>query len=138
VLDAVDRLRAEGLPLELRLIEGLDRAEAMRRYAEADVIIDQLIIGWYGGLAVEAMSLGKPVIARLRREDLRFVPPEMAAQLPVISAGPDDLAEVLRRLCAMDPAELRAIGGAGRRFAERWHDPASIARTIAGDYRTAP
>jgi hypothetical protein len=138
VLDAVDRLRAEGLPLELRLIEGLDRAEAMRRYAEADVIIDQLIIGWYGGLAVEAMSLGKPVIARLRREDLRFVPPEMAAQLPVISAGPGDLAEVLRRLCAMDPAELRAIGEAGRRFAERWHDPASVARTIAGDYRTAP
>ena len=45
-------------PHELVIVENCPREEALRRYAEADVLVDQVRIGWYGGLAVEAMSMG--------------------------------------------------------------------------------
>ena len=32
-------------------------------YAQADLVVDQVLIGWYGALAVETMAMGKPVIA---------------------------------------------------------------------------
>ena len=48
---------------EFILIEGLKNIEAKNQYKKIDVLIDQLFHGWYGGLAVEAMALGKPVIS---------------------------------------------------------------------------
>jgi hypothetical protein len=41
-----------------------------------------LFAGWYGGLAVELMALGKPVLAYIREEDLSFVDPQMRYELP--------------------------------------------------------
>ncbi len=134
---AVERLRGEGLAVELDVVEGLPHAEALRRYAVADLLIDQLHIGWYGGLAVECMALGKAVVCRLRREDFTCLPPGMADELPVIDAGPDDLAEVLRRLIALGRDGLRDIGARSRRYVERWHDPARIASMLADHYAAA-
>jgi hypothetical protein len=57
LLDAVAQLRAEGLRFELVLVEGVTRTEARRIYEEADLCVDQLFAGWYGGLAV-AWALG--------------------------------------------------------------------------------
>ena len=69
-MEAADRLQREGVPFDLELIENLPNAEATRRYRDADLVVDQLLAGWYGGFAVEAMALGKPVIAYLRESDL--------------------------------------------------------------------
>ena len=63
-------------------------AEAMKLYAQADLVIDQLLAGWYGGFAVETMAMGKPVVCYIRAEDLQFVPPAMVAELPLIPARP--------------------------------------------------
>ena len=61
--------------------------------------MDQLFAGWYGGVAVEAMALGKPVLAYIRDEDLKFVPSKMASDLPIVRATRHDqssLQEVLK------------------------------------------
>ena len=66
-----------------------------RGRAKADVLeVDQLLAGWYGGAAVEAMMMGVPVIAYMREEDLGWVPADMARELPVVSATPDSLVAV--------------------------------------------
>jgi hypothetical protein len=39
------------------------RYELFQYYKEADIIIDQMIIGWYGLLSVEALATGKQVIS---------------------------------------------------------------------------
>ena len=66
-------------PHELRLVEGLPRDRALEAYAEADVLVDQLRLGWYGALAVEAMARGVPVVAYLAEDDLARIPPQMRA-----------------------------------------------------------
>jgi glycosyltransferase involved in cell wall biosynthesis len=137
VLAAAQTLRAEGLLFELWLIEGLPRDQAMARYAGADVVIDQLLAGWYGGLAVEAMALGKPVIAYLREDDLGALDLSMRSELPVTSATSTSIAEVMRRFVTMPRAELRALGIQSRAFVERWHDPRTIAERTLVDYQRA-
>ena len=136
VLAAADALKAEGLPFELRLIEGMARAEAIAAYSTCDVVIDQLLAGWYGGLGLEAMALGKPVIAHLRQADLPALDPDMRSALPVTNATPNTIADVMRTMIAMPRGELRTLGLACRAFAEAWHDPRAIAARSLGDYQT--
>lgn len=124
VFDAVDRLRAEGLPIRLVLLEGMTREEVLRATADADVVIDQLLIGWYGGFAVEAMALAKPVVCWIDDEANPF-----GTELPIVRANPTTLAERLRELAA-DPARRAELGRAGRRFAETRHDPRAVARQV--------
>ncbi|MGX5735317.1 hypothetical protein [Bosea thiooxidans] len=137
VLAAVEALQAEGHSLELRLVEGLPRQEALEAYASADVIIDQLLAGWYGGLAVEAMALGKPVIAYLRGGDFIGLDAAMRAELPVMNATPSTIVDTMRSVLTMERSELHARGGAARAFVERWHDPRRLAARTLADYRSA-
>lgn len=137
VLAAVEHLRAEGLVFELDLVEGLSRDEAINRYARCDVMIDQLIVGWYGGLAVEAMSLGKPVVVYLRDGDLGFLPRELRADLPFVRATPDGIADAMRRLIATPRSEIAEMGRRSRAFVERWHDPRKVAERTLTDYAGA-
>ena len=79
ILRAVERLQKR-VNFRFMLIENLPHAEAKAAYKEADVVIDQLRIGWYGVLATETMALGKPTIAYIR-DDLWH---KHGAKLPII------------------------------------------------------
>jgi glycosyltransferase involved in cell wall biosynthesis len=116
---------AAAIGADLRLVEGVKHADAIAALAAADVVVDQLVIGWYGAVAVEAMSLGRPVIAHLHEPDLARIPTEMRAELPVVDATAATLEDVLR---ATLNGDVVSLGRRGRAFVERWHDP----RTIAG------
>ncbi len=134
VLEAVERLRSEGVALELILVEKMQHREAQRLYERADMLIDQLLAGWYGALAVELMALGKPVIAYLREDDLDFLPPQMRAELPVINAAPNTLYDVLKTWTTTRRSELSEVGRRSRAYVERWHDPLRIAARLKSDY----
>ena len=112
----------------------MPHAEAMKLYAQADLVIDQLLAGWYGGFAVEMMAMGKPVVCYIRAEDLRFVPPGMVAELPLVPARPDSLEDDLEAAIARR-SEWPAWGRRGREFALRWHHPRRIAQAMIDIYR---
>lgn len=135
VIDAVDALRAEGVPVELVLVEGMSREDARRTYERADILVDQLLAGWYGGLATELMALGRPVITYMREGDLGCLPGDMRRQIPLISATPTTIRDVLREWVVSRRGELAVVGAAARAFVERWHEPRAIARTLADEYR---
>lgn len=136
VLAAVEELRRRGHRFEFRLIEGMSRNDARKLYERADVLVDQLLVGWFGILAVELMCLGKPVICYLRRDDFKYMPAEFVAQAPVVGAGESDLVDVLENfLCR--PQEWAERGRRSREFAARWYDPHVIARKMVDDYSRA-
>lgn len=116
-------------PHELRLVEGLPRDEALRIYAQADVLVDQLRLGWYGALAVEGMAQGVPVVSYLHHDDLARIPAQMRDELPIVNASPDTLPNALGRL--LEDGRLREeLGRRGQRFVRRWHHPQKIARRM--------
>jgi glycosyltransferase involved in cell wall biosynthesis len=135
VVDAVERLRAEGVGVELDLVQGVPFDVARAAYERSDLAVDQLLVGWYGGLAVELMALGKPVVCYIRDEDLRFVPSRMRDELPLIRATGETLVDVLREWATDRRPELAAAGRRGRAYVERWHDRRAIAERLTRDYQ---
>lgn len=113
---------------ELLLVEGVAHAASLEIYSQADVVVDQLLIGWYGGFAVEVMLLGKPVIARIEQDDLHFIPKAMANDLRnvVLDAGPDTVYERLV-WCVENRSALVSRGEGAREYASKWHDPMYVA-----------
>ena len=134
VLEAVSTLREQGLNFRFQLVEGLGQEEAKELYRQADIVVDQLRIGWYGVLAVEAMALGKPVVAYVR-EDLR---PELEAMAggspPLAYADPSDVTEVLASL-VQDPDRRKSLGEKGRAFCEATHDSLKVAQRLVEVYQ---
>lgn len=129
VLRAVDALTGRHA-VDLKLVQGMPHERAMRLYRDADLIVDQLLDGHYGMLAVEGMALGKPVVC--------FVSDRMRgkypAGLPLISAEPGNLKEVLENLIQNRDA-LPEIGKRGRAYVQAHHNmDVEIARLI-GLYR---
>lgn len=137
IVAAIERLRDRGYKFDFDLIEGLSNNDAIERYKDIDVLVDQLFIGWYGGLAVECMALGKPVLAYIREDDLVFIPQQMKNDLPVINVTPDTIENCLQRVLEMPRHELYYIARRSRIYVERWHDPVSIARRIKQDMEDA-
>src|SRR5262249_37798948 len=66
IVRAVEVLRAEGLPIELSVIEDVPNAEMPKHIKAADVVVDQLVIGWYAMFALESMAMRKPVVCYIR------------------------------------------------------------------------
>lgn len=130
VIAAIDALRGEGVAVRLDLVEGVPRAQALARLGAADVIVDQLRLGWYGGLAVEGMALGRPVLAAIREDAAADNP--FGAALPIVRSSPATLRDDLRELLA-DRARRERLGAEGRAFVERHHDPLAVARTVLDD-----
>ena len=137
IVGALDRLKIQGFKFELVMVEGMSNAQARQAYTQADVLIDQLFAGWYGGLAVELMALGKPVLVYIRDEDLQFIPPGMKADLPFLRVTPDTIELALKHLLEMPRNDLVTLGKKSRAFVERWHDPQRIAEVIKTDYENA-
>ena len=105
IIGAVDRLRAKGYKVRLELIEGLEKADALKKYQEIDLFIDQLVIGWYGVVSLEVMALGKPVICFVEGKGLRFVPTQMLQDLPIINADEITLEQKILEVMKMDSVQ---------------------------------
>lgn len=65
----------------------LSRPELIEEFAQADVVVDQFDIGGHGGIAIEAMSMGKPVLMWAAGEAYRVSYPEVP---PVLNAFSED------------------------------------------------
>ncbi len=129
VVDAVERLRQEFPRVELRMIEQQPWASMPEFLAGCDILVDQLMMGWYGLLAIEGMAEGRPVIAYLR-EDFRPLRPG----LPVVSAEPATIYDVLRGLIR-DPVRRAVIGTQGPPFVRRWHDLRAVGAVLLAEYQ---
>jgi glycosyltransferase involved in cell wall biosynthesis len=121
---AVAALRAEGLPVRLRLLEGLSRAELYQACAGADVAVDQVLVGWVGLFALEMMAMGKPVVAYIR-PDLQG----MLEGMPVVHADPSSLADTLRGLL-LAPERRADLSARGPTYVREHHDPDAFCRRL--------
>jgi len=132
--EVISALRSSGLQFEFEMIEGLDNEEAQRRISSADLLIDQLFAGWYGGVAVEAMIQGVAVMSYIREDDLVHVPAEMRDQLPILRADADSLAAQVEWYLDLTDSERRTISVNCAAFARRWHSPSAVASRVLDEY----
>jgi glycosyltransferase involved in cell wall biosynthesis len=123
----------ERLPVDLDVVEGVPHEVARERYAQADIVVDQLNAGWHGVFALEAMALGKPVVTYLKPELVARAEAGYGVRLPIVPATKETLADALRPLVE-SVALRREIGAASREYVERVHDVDRIADRLLDIY----
>jgi hypothetical protein len=136
ILAALENLKRK-YPLRIVLVERRSHAEALDMYRQADLVIDQVLVGWYGSVAVEAMKMGKPVAVFIREEDLSFIPEPMAKDLreAVIQIDPFSMEAVLEQYL-QNPKLLSLKSEAGQAYVHRWHDPLYVASLTKAVYES--
>ncbi|MHC8492114.1 glycosyltransferase family protein [Thalassospira sp. SM2505] len=133
ILKAVEELKSEGCDIELVLAEGVPNTEMPDLIRSVDIVVDQLVIGWYAMFSLESMALGKPVICHVRQEyhdlyvEAGLIEP---GELPLIDANVRNIKEVLRQFAGDKRAHLGGIGRRSRAFAERHHSVASVGKVF--------
>lgn len=128
ILRAIENLKKK-YPIEFVLVQNKTQDEAKIIYQNADIIVDQLIIGTYGVFALEGMALGKPVITYIMDDMINNFPEE----LPIQNANIDNIQEVLENLIK-SPKLRHKIGIAGRKYVEDYHDYRKVAAYLRKIY----
>jgi len=129
----VQRLRTEGLPIELVIVQKMPNHELKKLVQEVDVVIEQLVIGWYGMFALEAMASAKPVLTYIAPDLERLYILQgllQPGELPVGKIDHLSLEPMLRSLVAGE-RNLPAMGRAGRQFVLKHHSLAAVGRVFA-------
>lgn len=69
----------------------LSRYELLEKFSTSDIVIDQMLIGWYGLKSIEALAFGCEVICYIDKDLEKYVPPNC----PIINANILNLKEQL-------------------------------------------
>lgn len=130
ILEVVQNLKREGYDIELVLVENTPHQDAMKIYQTGDIIIDDILEGPYGVFAIEAMALGKPVIAHIHERLIPFYP-----DIPIVNTSPETLCNNLKNLIK-NPEFRNELGKKGRRYVEKNHDSRIVAQHLIDLYQS--
>jgi hypothetical protein len=122
ILRAVDRLRAEGVAFEFRLLQKVPNQRIVQELAEADVVVDQLFFPLHGRLGAEAMASGC-ALATCNREDYEPVP----TNRPIWHLDEANVFSALKQLLTDRALRVR-LAYQGRQHVERYHDHVKVAQ----------
>lgn len=121
IIAAIEKLKIE-YELDFKIVRNVKAEELYREIENSDLIIDQMLVGFYGMLSIESMAMGKPVICYIRED----ISGKMPADMPVINANPDNLHDVLKNIL-INPHSLKYTGECSRAYIEKYHDAKLIA-----------
>ncbi|NMM61969.1 glycosyltransferase family 4 protein [Clostridium sp. P21] len=129
IIDAVEKLKLK-YDFKFKLVENFSHEEAKKIYQEADLIIDQLLLGEYGLFTLECMAMGKPVICYISNYMKSYYPKD----LPVISANCDEI-ETKLEFILNNRDMLKNIGFKGRKYVEKYHDHLIVSKRLLDLYK---
>ena len=123
IVNAINELREKNSNLRFSLVEGMSNRKAQKIYDTADIFIDQLIVGWYGGVAVELMARGVPVMCFINSStDIQDTQIQsIESKLPILKTSIETIKTDLENLLKLNKAEIRAIGENSRIFVNEEH-----------------
>ncbi|MGI9227421.1 MAG: glycosyltransferase [Gammaproteobacteria bacterium] len=112
---AIDVLKSKGYKFEYKCLNNIGNDQVKKILKEeADIILDQFLLGGFGTFAIEAMSYGKPVVGYL----LESVKEQHYPDCPIVNATIDNLPQVLESLLK-NPVRMAQLGSEGRIFAKK-------------------
>jgi glycosyltransferase involved in cell wall biosynthesis len=134
IIKAIELLQLDGYSIKFNLVERMSHSQLLKEYKTCHLFIDQIMAGWYGTASVEAMALGRPVIAFIRSEYNEYI--DFGAKIPIINANPDTIYKVLKETLDKGIEYLRIKGDESRKFVEEVHDINCVTDTLVKVYRS--
>jgi len=138
---AVAQLQAEGLPVELVLVQGKTWRECLEIKATADIYFDQVAVpaleypGGYGCNAIEAWGMGIPVVAGADEWTLNRMR-RMFTRLPFFPTTELTMLQSLRMLVG-DEYLRRRMARFGNHHAKKYHAEKPALKRLAELYALA-
>jgi len=116
VLPTIKKLERDGYKFMFMLCETMRNDEFRKKLAEAEIVIDQLLLPGHGLLGIEAMASGNAVLGSAVPGYNGF-----SDELPIITTTPDNIYDNLK--IVLEDPELRVeLAKRGRRYVEKYHD----------------
>lgn len=124
ISEAIKKLQEEGYQVEYFYITDKPSNQMRFYQAQADIVVEQLIYGWWGSTFVETSALGKPVVCYIRKswKDFFFKTFPEYKHLPIIEADTSTIFDALKQLVVDSDYRARK-GTESRQFAEQHFDP---------------
>lgn len=129
------RVLSKNYRIEFDLIEDVPWAECLARKAKADIVVDQLSLG-YGCNAIEAWGMGIPVVAGTTHPATRERMVDMLGELPFFEASEQNLVKRMEELIA-DKSLRTEWGRRGLAYARRWHGLKAVTPRMEALYERA-
>lgn len=129
ILNAIDKLKHD-FEFNFKLVQNVTIDELYQEINNADLVIDQLLGGFYGLFAIESMGMGKPVICYIREDACEI-------NNPIINANPDTIYEKLRAIL-INPESLNGIGEKSRKYVEENHQDEIVCRGLLNFFNEKP
>jgi hypothetical protein len=114
--------------VRFRELQHLSNLEYQNLINNCDIYIDQLIWGFHGVAAIQAMALEKPVLCYLHPDFLQYV-----SNPPIINSNPDNLFDRLEELI-VNAEKLRDIGKQSLEYYLQFHTPQKVAAQLLAHY----
>lgn len=124
IIDALEKLKKENLKFEFELLRNKTHEQTIEAIKNCDILIDQMVAGWYGLISIEAMALGKTSVCYIDDKLYDFLP-----DLPIVNLNPENLAEGLKKIIE-NKQKLPECGKLGRAFVEKYHDQVKNSKKI--------
>jgi glycosyltransferase involved in cell wall biosynthesis len=122
LIHEVEKLKADGLRVNLLLLEKVPNDRVKEAMQEVDVLADQFIISGYGLAAIEGMACGLPVLSNLDYSTYMrlFRRYSFLNECPIVSTTPEMIYPILKFLITQ-PKLREQLGRAGRLYIEKYH-----------------
>lgn len=128
--ETIQKLKEDGYQFNFRLIEEIPNDEVKIIYKnDADIFVDQFLVGDYGTFAIEGMFYGKAVICFLRDDLIK----EHYPDIPIVNANIDNMYEVLAELIT-NKQKRSELGGKGVNYVKNNFNVESIRDQITKVY----
>lgn len=127
---ALDRLKSEGYQFNYKCVTNVSHDQLKQEYISSDIVIDQLN-GWFGTVSIEAMALGRPVVAGYRPHLCHY--DKRYENMPIINADTYNVYDVLKDILE-GKYNLEEISKRSREFAVRTHDLKNVTKQLIGIY----
>lgn len=121
VAPALRALDAEGV-IEYRTVSGVRHDDMPAVYAEADIVLDQFLVGSYGVSACEAMAAGCIVVGHVDDLTRNAVRQSTGREVAIVDATVDTIGEVVRDLVAESPSAIAARRARAIEYVQAVHD----------------
>lgn len=135
ILSAIEQLVKEGHNIEFKLLENMHNSEVREWLNASDIVVDQILGGWYGSLSTEAMAMEKPALCYLDKQWFAHPYYAYAKDLPLVNTTPENIYGNLKRLIE-NPKLRKEIGKKGRAYVERVHDARKVAKKLLALYES--
>lgn len=122
IMATLERLKAEGLQFELKIIEKMPNQVVVQELLNADILIDQIFLHYPSMFSTEGMAMGCAVAMHSYDENPLFSP-------PVCNVNEHNLYDQLKLLIDDRNYRLR-LANAGREFVKNNNSPEIVASKI--------